>query len=189
MVELTYVLDVLDNDSTLENMLQGDVILIETTAEILERLTPALLDRLTGEKTAILLLSHKGYFDMLEPLASQGVDTGKLFFVDCVSKSQHKKVPNTGHVVDLESASQLKTVFSSLLDKTNAFVGSSFVCVESLNTLIDLHPSSDFAKFLHVLLTKLRTKGVGCLLLSVQDEVVDDLRAEILQLFDRVLHF
>jgi len=188
MVDLTYALDLLHNDSVLENMLQGDVVLIETNAEILEKLTPALLDILTKEKTAIVLLSNMGYFDILPSLNDLGIDTGKLFFVDCVSKSHNQKIPNTGHVVDLESVSQLKTVFSTLLDKTDTFVGSSFLFIESLNKLIALNPNSDFAKFLHVLLTKLRTKGVGCLLLSVQDEVVDDLRAEILQLFDRVLH-
>lgn len=189
MVDLAYALDMLDNDSVLENMLQGDVVLIETTADLLEKLTPALLDVLTKEKTAIVLLSNKGYFDILPSLKQRGIDTGKVFFVDCVSKSRNQKIPDTGHIVDLDSVSQLKTVFSSLLDKTDAFAGSSFLCIESLNKLIALNPASDFAKFLHVLLTKLRTKGVGCLLLSVQDEVVDDLRAEIVQLFDRVLHF
>ena len=189
MVDLAYALDMLDNDSVLENMLQGDVVLIETTADLLEKLTPTLLDVLTKEKTAIVLLSNKGYFDILPSLKQRGIDTGKVFFVDCVSKSRNQKIPDTGHIVDLDSVSQLKTVFSSLLDKTDAFAGSSFLCIESLNKLIALNPASDFAKFLHVLLTKLRTKGVGCLLLSVQDEVVDDLRAEIVQLFDRVLHF
>lgn len=188
MVELSYVLDMLDNDSALENMLQGDILLIETSSSMLSNLAPALLEKLTREKTAVVLLSNKGYFDILPDLDVAGVDLGKVFFVDCVSKSQKKTIPDTGHVVDLDSVDQLKTVFSSLLDKTNTFVGSSFLCIESLNKLIDAHPAKDFARFLHLLLTKLRTKGVGCLILSVQDEVVDDLRAEIIQLFDRVLH-
>lgn len=188
MVDLAYALDMLDKDSILENMLQGDVVLIETSVELLEKLTPALLDVLTEKKTAIVLLSNKGYFDILPFLKSQGIDTGNVFFVDCVSKLHNQKIPDTGHVVDLDSVSQLRTVFTSLIDKTDSFAGSSFLYVESLNKLIALYPNSDFAKFFHVLLTKLRTKGVGCLLLSVQDELVDDLRAEIVQLFDRVLH-
>lgn len=189
MVELSYVLDMLDNDSTLENMLQGDVILIETSDSLVERLVPELLARLSSEKTAIVLLSNNGYFDILPSLNAVGVNTGNVFFIDCVSRSKKTSVPDTGHVVDLQSVAQIKTVFASLLDQTNEFVGSSFVCVESLNKLIDSYPANDFAKFLHVLLTKLRNKGVGCLLLSTQDEVVDDLRAEIIQLFDVVLHF
>lgn len=189
MVELGYILDILDNDSTLENMLQGDVILIETSSDLLARLTPELLGRLTQEKTAIILLTNKGYFDILPSLNKQGVDVSNMFFIDCVSHAANKVVPDTGHVVDLHSTAQIRPVFSSLLDKTSAFADNSFVCVESLNKLIDMNPSKDFAKFLHVLLTKLRTKGVGCLILSIQDEVVDELRAEIVQLFDTVLHF
>ena len=43
LVEVDYILDILDNDSVLENMLQGDILLIESHKGMLEKLTPVLL--------------------------------------------------------------------------------------------------------------------------------------------------
>jgi len=189
LVDLNYALDILDNDPVMENMLQGDIVLIEATEVLLSKLTPALLRELTTKKTAIVLLADKGYFDILPSFNAAGVDTSNLFFIDCVSKIHNQVLPDTGHVVDLKSVSEIKNVFISLLDKTDTFVDSSFVCFDSLSKLITLAPGEDFTKFLHILLTKLRTKGVGCLILSTRNEIVDELKADMFQLFDTVLHF
>jgi len=189
MVDVNYILDSLSSGSTLENMLQGDIILIESSADILDRLAPVLLSELVSQKNAIVLLSGKGYFDFVPLLSSKDVDLSKIFFVDCISRSSGLSLPDNGHVVDLTSISQLKIVFSSLLDKADSFAGDSFVAFESLNSLAKLYKSKDFVRFLHILLTKLRNKNVGCLLLSVKDDLIEDLRADMVQLFDSVLHF
>ena len=189
MLELNYVLDILENDSVLEHMLQGDVVLIETNPSLLQKLFPVLLANLSSEKTAVVLLVQHSYFDMLSFCKTNGVNSSNMFFIDSVSRRENQSVPKTGHVVDVASVSQINSVVDTLFADSSSFLDSSFLSVDSLNSLIVSYGGSDFPKFFHILLTKLRSRGVGCLLFSVQDVVVDDLRAELLQLFDTTLHF
>ena len=189
MLELNYVLNILENDSVLERMLQGEVVLIETNVVLLEKLFPVLISNLSSEKTAVVLLAENSYFDVLSMCKSKAIDSSNMFFIDSVSKKNSELIPETGHVVDIDSISQINSVVDTLFSSSSSFLDSSFVSVDSLNNLIFSYSGKDFSKFFHILLTKLRSRGIGCLLFSVQDVIVEDLRAELLQLFDTTLHF
>ena len=188
MADLQYLLDVISRDPEYENLSRGSIVLIETNEDLLKELSPLLLRPFSELSKVIILLTDKSYFDVIKGYDSAGVHTDNLFMIDCVSKSRNLKVPDDGHVIDLDGVGQLSKVFTALLNQTEAFDRDSLVFVDSFNALITDFDTEHVAGFLHILLTKLRNKRIGCLLLSVQDALVEDVRAEIVQLFDKVIH-
>ncbi len=188
MVDVQYLVEAVSRDTEYLNLTRGSIVLIETSKELLDQLSPKLLHPLSETSKLIILLTDKGYFDVIESYKSEGIALENLFMIDCVSKSRHVAVPDDGHVIDLDGVAQLSKVFNALLDKTEAFNRDSVVCIDSLNALITDFDTEHVARFLHIVLTKLRTKHIGCLLLSVQDALLEDVRAEIVQLFDKVIH-
>lgn len=188
MADLQYIMEVISRDPEYENISSGAIVLIESNEDLLKSLSPLLLRPFSESMKVIILLTDKGYFDVINGYNENGVQTNNVFMIDCVSKSRNLTVPDDGHVVDLDNVAQLAKVFTALLNQTEAFNRDSMVCVDSLNALITDYDTENVAKFLHILLTKLRNKKIGCLLLSVEDALVEDVRAEIVQLFDRVIH-
>jgi len=93
------------------------------------------------------------------------------------------------HHIDLSGLGDLETMFAAVFEELEGFSGRKFLCIDSLNELIISNGAVNMAKLLHIVLTQLRTRRIGCLMLSVQDSLVDTVRADVIQLFDKVIHF
>lgn len=188
MVQLSYVEDMLSADLDCRRALTGELVLLEI--EKRDWHLPLLvysMQLLTSAKTVLNILTTFSYFSVFKELNRQGLTTKKIYFLDCVSKRKRLEKSTSSHVVELDEATQLHTVFSSLLDQTDTF-HDSVVCFDDLKTLQDLQKKGEFVQFFHLLLTKLRNKHIGGFIFVNKGDFDADSYAEIKSLVDHVLH-
>lgn len=186
MINQEIVYTTLEDDVDFEKIKSGNIILIEGIREDINEITPLAINLLTERSKAIIILTEKSYFESVSTFRKQQVGIEQFFFIDCVSKTVQKE---NQREIDISSLTRLNDIFITTFQELNKINSNKIVCIDTLNALVNANKFESVAKFLHVLFTKLRSNGVGCLIVSSKNSMKDDVRAEIIQLFDKVIHF
>jgi hypothetical protein len=65
--------------------------------------------------------------------------------------------------------------------------GDKFIFIDSITSMLIHNESTSFARFIHGILTKMRISGASGLLISLEKETDNEIRAEIAQLCDKIV--
>ena len=148
-----------------------------------------LIKHLVDDKgyVGIIVSASRPYNDLMNLYQQKGINTDKILFIDCISKSQSVKLEEAGNVVYQDAVSDLTNISLSIKTAMDKIPGEKFVFVDSITTMPIHNTSEIFARFMHGMITKLRIKGVSGLLISVEEETDEHVRSQIADLCDKVV--
>ncbi|UCB59140.1 MAG: hypothetical protein JSV67_02235 [Thermoplasmatales archaeon] len=163
------------------------IVFLETRAENSFEVSTALVKYLSNRNDrGIVVSANRPYANLVNVYMENGIDVSRMFILDCLSKSQHAEKP-AENVVFIENLSALTDISLSLDENMNNMSGRKFIFFDSLTTMLIHNKPYVLARFIHNIFTKMRLKGVGGALISLQDNSNRDIRAEIAQLCDKVI--
>jgi len=172
----------------LDELPDDSIILIETTPEKAFELGLALVKYFSDKNDAgIIVSANRPYSNLISVLTKNGVDIGKMFFLDCISKSQNADF-QADNVVFMDNVSALTDISLSINQRMRETNGSKkFVFFDSIPTMLIHNKPHVFARFVHGILTMMRLNGTGGVLVSLNGDNNKEIRAEIAQLCDKVI--
>jgi len=173
--------------SDLEILPDGMVIMLETSPDKTYEDSIALLDFFIERKDlGIIISASRPYMNLIRIYEQNNISLKKIFILDLVSKSQ-KSEKEADNVRYIENVSSLTKISLALNDCIEQFEGKKFVFIDSLTTMLIHNDSYVFARFIHSILTKLRIHEIDCIIISFETNKADDIKAEIMQLCDKVI--
>ncbi|MBN1646286.1 hypothetical protein JW868_04570 [Candidatus Woesearchaeota archaeon] len=180
-------LDIVKGD--LKNVRGGWVFLIETSKEDRLSVVLGVLKLMTEVNVpAIVLDAHMPYVQLKEMYENAGLNINKIFVLDTMTKSKNPQVVNSARVAYITNPVALNETILSLNEVLQMINKDKFVTMDSLDSFAKYSQNTDFAKFVHSILTTIRLNGSGGFLVNVAGEINDDLRSELAQFVDKVVH-
>jgi hypothetical protein len=163
------------------------IVFIETSAEKSFEVSTALVKYLSEKNDkGIIISANRPYANLLGVYQKNDINVSKMFILDCLSKSQHADIPNE-QVSFIANLSALTDISLSLDENMSNTEGKKFIFFDSLTTMLIHNQPYTLARFIHNILTKMRLKGVGGVIISLYDNSHREIRAEIAQLCDKVI--
>jgi len=166
---------------------QEYIVYLETNAENSFEISTALVKYLSEKNDkGIIVSANRPYTNLLSIYQQNNIDVSKMFIIDCLSKSQHAGTPNE-NVMFIDNLSALTDISLSIDEKMRNMEGKKFIFFDSLTTMLIHNQPYTLARFIHNILTKMRLKCVGGVIVSLYDNSHREIRAEIAQLCDKVV--
>jgi len=172
----------------LNNLPEDYIILVESSPENAFELSTALVKYMTDRNNSkgIIVSANRPYTNLMNIYRKNEIDISKMFVLDCISKNQNVEI-NANNVIFLDNVSALTDISLSINERLNGSKEKKFIFFDSITTMLMHNKPYIFARFVHNVLTKMRLKGVGGILISLQDTGNKEIRAEIAQLCDKVI--
>ena len=163
------------------------IVFIETSAEDSFEVSTLLVKYFSSKRDkGIVLSANRPYVNLMSIYEKNNIDVSKMFILDCLSKSQHADAP-ADNVAFIENLSALTDISLSIEEHINGVLGKKFIFFDSLTTMLIHNKPYVLARFIHNIFTKMRLKGIGGVIISLQDSSNRDIKAEIAQLCDKVI--
>ena len=135
----------------------------------------------------IIISANRPYVNLSNHLIRNEIDINKIIIIDCISKNINN-IQNQKNVVFIKNLSALTDISISIDEKLKNLSNKKiFIFFDSITTMLMHNKPYVFARFIHNILTKMRIKEVGVVLISIDDISNKAIRAEIAQLCDKVI--
>lgn len=169
----------------------GDVVLLLSSGEgILKEnvnVLRILFDGLDFDHGVYITISRP-FVSLERILKNNGIDTSKLYFIDCVSKAVGVDAESTPQCKYLESPSSLSALSTSITEVIHSMPeGKKFLFMDTLSLLLVYNSAGSIARFSHFLVNKIRLMGVSAVFMSVEEEMEAKLVGEISQFCDKTI--
>ncbi len=170
------------------NLGEGAIVLIETTASKILEVQLTAVKWLSDKKyTQIILSTSRPCKNLLNLYKKNNIDTTKLIILCAVCQEKEKKEQENSKVIHIQSSSSLTEISLALSKCMGSIKDKKFIFIDSINTMLIHNEPNTLAKFIHSILTKMRTNNVSGLLISLEAETDKEVRAEIAQLCDKII--
>jgi len=167
---------------------EGWIMLLETTAEDSMEVTLTALKILTGsDYEGIIISASRPYNNLAQIYKQNGIDVGKLHFIDCISSAYSKPDKGNDRVVYVDNVASLTDLSVAINNMIQEVTGKKFIFIDSITTMLIHNKPEVFVKFVHSVLTKMRVHSISGLLISLEVEMDKSIKAEITQLCDKVV--
>lgn len=173
----------------LDTLPDDSIVLIETTPEKAHEVGLALIKYYSDKKDAgIIVSASRPYTNLVSVFSKRFINIGKMFILDCISKNQSADV-KAKNVVFVDNMNALTDISISISQGIQRYNGKrKFVFFDSIPTMVLHNKPQIFARFIHSVLTMMRVNRVSGILVSFKDESNQQLRAEIVQMCDKVIN-
>lgn len=179
------ILNILEEE--LKNLPPDYIIYIETSPEKTLEVSNAIVKYFSSKNDkGIIVSANRPYTTLLNNYKNNGIDTNKIFIIDCISKSLNAD-NKTKNVSFIENLSALTDISLSIDEHINDSTSKKFIFFDSLTTMLLHNNPNILARFIHNVLTKMRLNYIGGVIISLQDINNREVRAEIAQLCDKVI--
>jgi hypothetical protein len=163
-------------------------ILVIAEGENLEDNTTDIVKTLMKKDTSCLYITlNQPYSRMLQLLGKKGINTKKIFFIDCITKSSGGKSEEGDNVYFLKSPSNLTDLGISINEGLDSINGKKILFFDALSTLMIYNQPASFAKFAHSVMTKIKSAGVLGIFIIVKGEIGEELLSQIEQFCDSTI--
>ena len=174
----------------MESVEPGDVVLVLTNAEKYLSTTIEILKDLIIEKKypCIYVTINKPYGALLNTLKKHKINTGKIFFIDLISKMTKTAVDGAKDCLFIgspESLTELSIAISESIK--NVPENNKFIFLDSLSTLLIYNQTGTVTKFAHFLTGKMKAEGVETIIISLEKEMDEKLVSQISTFVDKVI--
>ena len=136
-------MDDIEITQELSNLPEGWIVLLETSVEKILDVSLSAMKYLIDEKNyiGIILSASRLHKNLVNLYKQKDIDTKKILFLDCISKSQSLNLEEAGNVLYLEAASDLTNISLAIKGGMEKIKGDRFVFIVSrpLATLIREH--------------------------------------------------
>ena len=170
------------------NLGEGAIVLIETAASKILEVHLAAVKWLSDKKyTQIILSTSRPCKNLLNLYQKNNIDTTKIILLCAVCPKKENNKQENSNLIHISSCSSLTEIVILLSKCMESMKDKKFVFIDSINTLLIHNEPNTLAKFIHSILTKMRTNNVSGLLISLEAETDKEVRAEIAQLCDKII--
>jgi hypothetical protein len=174
-------------EESLKSLPQDCIVYLETSPEKAFEVSTAVMKYFSKKNDkGIIISANRPYLNLLSVFKKNKIEASKLVILDGLSKSQNADEP-AENVVFIDNLSALTDISLAVDEHINHTQNSKFLFVDSLTTMLIHNKPIVLARFIHNILTKMRLKGVGGVIISLKDNSNPDVRADIAQLCDKVL--
>lgn len=137
------------------------------------------------KKRCIYLSMNKPSVTLLGEFSEAGIDTSKIFIIDCVTKLAGEDVERAGNVVFVESPQSL-TEMGSVFDGAvkSLPLNGSFLFLDSVTTMLLYNAAKSVATFIHFLTLKIRFYKMAGVIVSLELEETRQIMSQIGQFCD-----
>lgn len=178
-------------DELRNSLEQDEVILVIAPNEDVEGVNTSILEHFSKEDdfSCVYVTLTKPYKTVENVLQESGVETDRIFFIDCISKTQAGEVTAAENVVFLEPQAltnisiALSNAVESLPESDN-----NVLIFDTLSTLMMYNDQETVSKFAHQLSSKIRGWGIKSIMLTLREEQDDELIENVKQFADRTIH-
>jgi len=179
----------IDALNELDNLSDKWIVMVETSAEKMVGNSLSIIKHLIDNgSVGIILSASRPYNNLLNLYEKNGIDTSKILFIDCISKSQKIDLAQQGNVIYHNAVSDLTNISLSIRKTLDKIPGEKFVFIDSITTMLIHNNPEIFTRFVHGMITKLRLEGVSGFLISIEEESDNMIRSSIAELCDKVIN-
>lgn len=167
----------------------GTIFLIETTAPKMMDLHLAAMSWAGKKKYAQIVVSaSRPSQNLLDLYKKNKIDVSKMTVIcPCCQKNENGAPHEKCKVIHVRSCSALTDISLALSRCMESVKGGKFIFIDSIDTMLIHNAPTTLARFIHLILTKMRANHVSGVLLSSKLEISTEVRAEIAQLCDRII--
>jgi len=172
------------------NSLDDDwIVLLEGPQETANRVTLQSIEHLVNNKEyiGIVLTANKPYLTLKKQLDGKGIDTDRIIFIDCISKSQSSEIEQAGNVIYIDAVYNLTKISLAFKKVVEKIDGKKFLYVDSLSSMLIHNTPEIFIRFVHGLITSMRLASISGLLLSLSQQTDGSVRNEVANLCDKTI--
>jgi len=174
-------------EGELKNLPEDYILYLETSPEKVFEVSIAVVKYFSQKNDkGIILSANRPYTNLLSVFKKNNIEVSKMVILDGLSKSQNADEP-AENVVFIDNLSALTDISLAVDEHINHTPDSKFLFIDSLTTMLIHNKPIVLARFIHNILTKMRLKGVGGVIISLKDNSNPDVRADIAQLCDKVI--
>ena len=171
----------------LSSFSDGLIVLLETSADrSFETSLESVAFLSDKNDNGIIVSANRPYSNLMKVYKDKNIDTSKIFIIDLISKSQGAVV-DAENVKYLDNVSALTNISLAINDCIESLPGKKFIFIDSITTMLIHNEPYVFARFIHSILTRMRTNDVEGLIISLEERTNREVRAEIAQLCDKVI--
>jgi len=178
-------------DKELKKLKSNFIVGVVTSSDKYEEVNLHILNDLVNIKgaTGSYITVNRPYVNMIEILKSRNIDTDKMHFIDCITKTLGSKLPKNKNVEFVDSPSSLTSIGIALHKYvTGSEDKNRFLHVDSISTLCVHNDVNSIIKFVHYLTGKMRLFGLKGILISLHEETDKKLISELSQFCDKMIH-
>src|SRR3989338_362616 len=169
---------------------RGTIVLFTVDYKDYDEANMILLKHMIKRKKAngIYISINKPYENLRPILEKNGVDTSKLFFIDCVTKSAGGVVERKENCLFISSPTNLTDLGIALDDALESMGKDKFVFLDSISTLLIYHDPNTVLHFSHFLTSRARVKEFYGIFITVESEADAKLVKTLSQFCDKVVN-
>jgi len=146
-----------------------------------------ILKKSTG-KNVVYVTTNNIYTTIQDSLKKEKVNSSKIFFVDCVSKSLNPKAVDAPNCIFVEGAGSLSSISIAINAALNSITGKKILFFDSLSVLLLYQDANTVARFSSFVLNKMRSLDVDAVILALDSDAQKDVLKHIESLVDEVIH-
>lgn len=166
----------------LRDLPNNSIVMLETSADKSLRVTLETLNVLTTKANTLVLSASRPCTNVLDIYKKAGINPDKIFILCCVCGVKSLKYPP--NIIHAQGVNALTEISISLAAITKKFQGNGFLVIDSISTMLIHNDAHELARFIHGILTRLRTNNIGGVVISIEEQTDKAIRAEITQLCD-----
>lgn len=175
---------------TVNSLPKGTIVLFLVDYKDYDKANLNLLHYLVAKKKArgIYLSINKPYTSLVNILKKNRIDTDKMFFIDCITRSAGGEAERKDNCLFISSPTNL-TDLGIALDDAIESLGNveKFVFLDSISTLLIYHDAETVLHFSHFLTARARLKNFYGIFITVESEADAKLVRTLSQFCDKVV--
>lgn len=165
---------------------EGTIVLLETGLDAFSKSVSFIMKGLIkdNDMEGIVIAINRPYKKITSELKEDNIDFSKISVIDMISTGE-EDTDTVKYLKSAEALSDCSMIVTEFSDKMKS--NKKFIFVDSISTLLIYNNERSVAKFIHHLTTKMRMSGMGGIFCLIKGQVDLKIRAEIGQLFDKVV--
>ena len=178
-------------DKELSKLPQGFIAGVTTSSDGYKEANLQILNFLVNKQNATgsYITVNRPYANVVETLKERNIDSNKIHFIDCITKTAGGKLPNVKNCEFVSSPEHLTELSIALHNYiTSSDEKNRFLHIDSLSTLCVHNDSESILKFVHYLTGKMRVFGLNGIIISLKEETDKKMISELSQFCDKMIH-
>lgn len=171
---------------------QDDIILLLSKSEDIEEIKLEMLERFTEkEELSVIYVSiTKPYDSITDILGDKGIDTDEIFFIDCMSKAQESDTAIRAKNCVFIDPRNLTNISIAISEAVENFPEDEekLVVFDTLSALRVYNEDNPLQQFSQFLTSKMRNWEVKSVILTLEEEMDDEVVARVSQFCDCQIH-
>lgn len=178
-------------DEEIDNALErSGITLLKTSSEQYQATNLEIMRDLIEDHDlpGVYVTVNKPYGTITNLLEDNDIDTSRIFFIDAISEDLNEDPVRKENVMFVDSPQNLTDISIVLTEAVESMPDEEkFVFFDSMSVLTIYNNTDTVTKFAHYLTGKMRQWNVAGVIISVEDEMNDELISHLTQFCDHVI--